>query len=208
MRRGLERFVEQTPPESSLRETDVAWDSYRLEGRKEFSDVRAYLHRFSASGKPMIQLTGVDNDGLVCDFGFLEDITRLELPYLKNGAGLHSSPWFSTSLFSTNFKLDALLPGHAGISYSTRRLGDVMTATVRVPEGYFATFSDEGAKGLLDDLASILSNGARLSYGAVRPSAMHIILIVAPEEHGRTLTWFGGPPKELWLADRLVDVPR
>jgi len=206
MRRGLERLVEQTPAEFGLGEADVDWDSFRLESRKTYSDLIAHLYRFSADSKPMIQLTGVDPTRTVCDFAFLEDISRTDLPYLKDRGGLHRSPWFSTSLFSTNFKLDALLPGHAGLNYTTRKLGDVMTATVKVPVGYFETLSERGSQKLLDDLSTILRNGARLTYDTILPSAMHIIVIESSDERGRTLSYIGGPPKELWLADRVVEV--
>jgi hypothetical protein len=194
MLRALERFITQTPQASRLQPEDVDWRSYRLADRKLFPELRAYLHQVDAVGKPMVQLTAMDRGGAVCDFAFLEDVTRLKLPYLKEGPGLGRDPWHNVTMFSMNYKVNALIPQCDGFSFSTRKLGETMDATIKMSRDRFHALSASGVSALMDDLASIVKNALLLMFTNVRPSAVHIMLIESEDE--------------LRFADRLVELPR
>ena len=209
MARALERFIAQTPPDSRLQPEDVDWRSYRLTDRKLFPELRAYLHHVDAMGKPMIQLTALDRQGAVSDFAFLEDVTRLKLPYLKGGPGLGHNPWHNVTMFSMNYKANALIPQCDGFSFSTRRLGEVMYATIKISRERFHALSGSGVSTLMDDLTSIVKSALLLMFADVRPSAVHLMLIESADEPRATRSYRGGMvPAELRLADRLVELPR
>jgi hypothetical protein len=205
VRRGLERLLTQTPGNSLLRPEDVEWSSHRLQDRKLFKDLRAYLHEATVLDRGMVQLTALDREGTVCDFAFMEDITRLDLPYLKDAVGLQRSPWFNVAMFSAHYKIEAMLPECHGVTYGTRRLGNTMYAAIKLSRRHFQTLPAGDAARLLDDLSSIAKNACRLIFD-VRPSALHVVLIESQDTPGKLYSYVGAPPKELWLADRLVDI--
>lgn len=208
MRRGLERLIAQTPHDNRLQPEDVERASYRLFDRKLFPGLRAFLHHVDAWGKKMIQLTALDDDGTVCDFAFLEDVTRLDLPYLKGGPGLGRYPWHNVAMFSMNYKVNALLPQCDGISLRTRRLGDTMEATIKWSRERFSAMSAGDAKSLMDDLTAIVRNALLLMFANIRPNAVRILLIESPDEPRSTQMFgIGRVPQELQLADRLVELP-
>jgi hypothetical protein len=209
MQRGLERFIAQTPPDSRLRPEDIDWRSYRLTDRKLFPDLRAYLHQVDAVGKGMIQLTAMDRRGAVCDFAFLEDATRLKLPYLKNGPGLGRYPWHNVTMFSMNYKVNVLIPQSDGFSFSTRRLGETMDATIKMPRERFTALSAGGVSALMDDLTVVVTNALLLMFADVRPSAVRIMLIEGDDGPRSTHMYgVGMVPQRLRLVDRLVELPR
>ena len=191
MQRALERYIAQTPPDARLRPEDVDWRSYRLSDRKLFSDLRAYLHQVDAMGKAMIQLTAMDRHGAVCDFAFLEDVTRLKLPYLKNGPGLGRYPWHNVTMFSMNYKVNVLIPGSDGFTFSTRRLGETMDATITVSRERFNALSAGGVSALMDDLTAVVKNALLLMFADVRPSTVRIMLVEG----------------DLLLVDRMAELP-
>ena len=207
MRRALERFIAQTPYEDRLRPDTVERVSYRLAGRKLFPDMRAYLHHVDTPDRKMVQLTAAACDGAICDFAYLEDVTRLSLPYLKEGPGLGRDPWHNVAMFSMNYKISALIPRCGAVSFSTRRLGETMEAMIKTSRERFQALSASGASALMDDLISIVKNALRLMFGDIRPSAAHIVLIGSLDEPRTShLHGIGQVPKELQLAERLVEV--
>jgi hypothetical protein len=204
MRRGIERYVEQLPAGGELWGEDLDWTSYRLRGRKLFSDLRAYVHEVSTPERQRLQLTAFDQDERVCEFASIGELSAksiLDREMLERMRSSPGYPWRNLSGFSTRFKLDALLQAQAGLSSGTKP-GEAATFTLNLPVGYFASLSEESAQRLMDDLAPVLTNSVRLTFD--NPSALHIILIEMPEEPGVITSWLGGPPKDRWLADRLV----
>lgn len=209
MARGLERLIAQTPLANRLLPEDVDWRSYRLTDRKLFPELRAYLHQVDAQRTPMIQLTAMDGSGAVCDFAFLQDVTRSELPYLKDGPGLARDPWHNATMFSMSYKVNALIPECYGFGFSTHRLGETMYATIKMSRERFQALSASGVSMLLDDLTAIVKSALRLMFVDARPSAVHIMLIESDDEPNSTRFYRGGfVPEELRLADRLVELPR
>lgn len=194
MRRALERLIERTPPGGAFGVNDVDWNSHTLAETKRFSDLHARLHEFIAAGKPMVQLTALDRQGAVCDFAFLEDVTKA------------ASRWYNVATFSMHYKLDALLLGGEGFTFSTRRLGDNMNAIVSLSREQVAALSGEDLDGLLETLIGIASNAQRLMWAAIRPKTIHVIIAKAADEPGRSLSGLR-PPIDRWLADRMVKIP-
>lgn len=222
MRRGIKYYIERLPADAGSWGDDLDWTSCRLTDRKLFSDLRAYIHEVPTPDGQRLQLTAFDQEGCVCEFASIGEPTaettldmhrelmeRLSDQPWADEMRLHLmrripfKRWSNLIGFSTRFKVDALLQAQAGLSSGSKR-GEAPTFTVNLPVGYFASLSEVSVQRLMDDLVPVLTSNVRLTHD--NPHAVHIILVEIPEEPGVVTCWVGAPPKDRWLADRLVTI--
>ncbi len=211
--RGLTRIASDVGSGALLKEGEIQWDSLHLQERRAFPGFEAILLNVETSKSGEVKLLiGVDEMGLVCEFGYDHYLgTRPQEPQTH----LFWNPFQIVARRSAFYKLQGLMIPSLGLGISGNRLpGDHVVVTIGVPNEYWEKLDPADVQKLLDDLKPLALHAYWLQFSDAGSRDFVKIVILRSQEPTiidgiQRITWHAGDPQahEI-LADRFVTIPK